>query len=511
MNKAPWLLLAMALACSDASEKFPTKAENTAAQCQDGKDNDGDGFTDCDDQNCQVLPVCKTKKDGGAPPDGPGKVDQKVGKDGGKQPDQKVTLDQKVTPDQKMKPDQKLVPDLSPKPDQTVPDKGPAGCKSNKECSDGISCTADICTAGKCSNLLLAGFCLLGNKCVKNGAVNPAHVCERCDTSASTLAWSKTPACVFTLAGTGAAGYKDGPVLAAQFEVSYSVAVNSAGMVVIGDTLNRRVRAISAGKVTTLAGNGTLGFANGAAAKAMFNGIRGIEIDNSGKVYVGDYKNYRVRLVSGGQVTTFAGSGATGFADGAASAAQFSRVFAVATDTAGKLYVADGDNNRIRVVSGGKVTTLAGSGKKGFTDGPAASAKFDLPTGVAVDKSGNVYVADYFNNRIRKISGGKVTTLAGTGYTGLLDGAAANATFSNPIGVEVDGSGNVLVADLGNNRVRKVSAGLVTTYAGSTAGFADGPAATAKFNGLSDIAMGPKGNLYVTDYKNYRVRLVTPP
>ena len=208
-------------------------------------------------------------------------------------------------------------------------------------------------------------------------------------------------------------------------------------------------------------------------------------------------------------VATLAGSTA-GFADGTGGAAQFNGPYGVAVDYSGTAYVADGNNHRIRkITSAGVVTTLAGSGARGFSDGTGVAAQFNYPIGVAVDSSGTVYVADAGNNRIRKITpAGVVTTLAGYA-AGSADGTGGAAQFKDPRGVAVDPSGTVYVADYGNHRIRKITpAGVVTTLAGSTAGFADGTGSAARFNVPFGVAVDSSGTVYVADYCNHRIRKI---
>ena len=221
-----------------------------------------------------------------------------------------------------------------------------------------------------------------------------------------------------------------------------------------------------------------------------------------------------IASADGSVVSTLAGSGVPGFADGPGATAQFRNPVGVAVDAAGNVYVADHSNSRIRKVSpAGVVSTLAGSGLYGFSDGPGATAQFGGPTGVAVDAAGNVYVADLGNQRIRKVSpAGVVSTLAGSGVSGFADGPGATAQFNLPLGVAVDSAGNVYVADGINQRIRKVSpAGVVSTLAGSGVfGFADGPGATAQFWGPTGVAVDSAGNVYVAEGGNQRIRKVSP-
>jgi len=258
-------------------------------------------------------------------------------------------------------------------------------------------------------------------------------------------------------------------------------------------------------QVTTLAGNGSQGSANGFGAAADFRGPFGVAIDGFGNMYVADTNNNRIRkITAAGEVTTLAGSGNFEFTDGFGVNAQFRAPGGVAVDGAGNVYVADPFNHRIRkITAAGQVTTLAGNGTAGIVDGAESTAQFSSPGGVAVDGAGNVYVADAGNNRIRKITAtGQVTTLAG-------DGTAAQFRF--PGGVAVDGAGNVYVADTNNHRIRKITAtGQVTTLAGNgTAAFADGAGVNARFDLPYGVAVDGAGNVYVADTANHSIRKIT--
>jgi sugar lactone lactonase YvrE len=318
---------------------------------------------------------------------------------------------------------------------------------------------------------------------------------------------------VATLAGSGNPSFADGTGAVASFNAPQGVATDPAGNVYVGDTGNDRVRKITSGVVTTLAGSGGAGFADGTGGGAQFLGPQGVATDASGTVYVADEFNDRIRkITSVGVVMTLAGNSSSGFTDALGPSARFFYPFGVALDGAGNVYVADSQNCRIRKVApAGGVTTAAGSGVCGFADGAATVARFSYPTGVAVDAPGNVYVADMQNHRIRKVSpAGDVTTLAG-GADGYADGVGAGALFSHPASVAVDGAGNVYVADSSNHRIRQVTLlGVVTTIAGSgVAGFGDGPGALARFNDPIGIALGSAGEIYLADSANNRVRILT--
>ena len=344
-----------------------------------------------------------------------------------------------------------------------------------------------------------------------------------------------TPAgVVTTLAGTaGMPGSSDGTGAAAGFKFPMSVATDSAGNVYVADALNDTIRKVTpAGVVTTLAGSpGVYGSADGTGAAAQFNTPQGVATDAAGNVYVADWLNQIIRKITpAGVVTTLAGTaGMRGSADGMGAAARFYEPEAVATDSAGNVYVADGSNNVVRKITpDGMVTTLAGSAAvMGSADGTGAAASFDNPSGVTTDSAGNVYVADTFNDIIRGITpAGVVTTVAGAaGIPGSTDGAAAAARFDVPTGVATDTAGNVYVADsgvehlvcmecydLGNHVIRKItSAGVVATLAGTAGmpGSADGTGAAARFNTPLGVATDTAGNVYVADTYNSTIRKIT--
>ena len=264
---------------------------------------------------------------------------------------------------------------------------------------------------------------------------------------------------------------------------------------------------VNNGVVTTLAGS-TAGYVDGTGAAVQFNNPFGVTVDMSGTIYVADTYNHRIRKVTpAGVVTTLAGS-TIGYADGTGAAAQFNAPFSVAVNSAGVVYVADLNNNRIRKVTpAGVVTTLAGS-TIGYADGTGAAAQFNNPHSVAVDSTGTVYVADTHNHRIRKVTpAGVVTTLAGS-TQGYVDGTGAAAQFYYPYFVAVDSSGAVYVSDTNNHRIRKVTpAGVVTTLAGSTPGFTDATGTGARFYNPYGITVNSSGILYVVD-GNQRVRQI---
>jgi sugar lactone lactonase YvrE len=359
------------------------------------------------------------------------------------------------------------------------------------------------------------------------------HPCTVVDGSGTISATTPTPVtsvqvvcgpAVGTLAGGSLLGNAvDGTGTAATFNFPEGVAVDAAGNVYVADTSNSLIRKITpAGVVTTLAGTaGTIGYADGPAATAKFWSPSGVAVDTAGNVYVADTNNNRIRKITpAGVVSTLAGSstGASGFTNGTGSAASFYYPNDVALDTAGNLYVADWGNNAIRKITpSGVVSTVAGGGigVTGSTNGAAAGATFNAPRGVAVDTASNVYVADTGNHLIRKIAAGQVTTLAGSTLSGVF-GGFANGTgtasmFDSPMDVAVDGAGNVYVSDVNNYLIRFITPnGVVTTLAGTTktSGFQDGPALSATFGALRGVAVDSAGNVYVSD--GDLIRKVTP-
>ncbi|MDR6370653.1 sugar lactone lactonase YvrE [Chryseobacterium bernardetii] len=313
---------------------------------------------------------------------------------------------------------------------------------------------------------------------------------------------------VSTLAGNGTEGYADGNVNSAMFNRPAGVAVDDVGNVYVADTGNYRLRKITpSGNVSTLAGDGTQGFADGSPNIVKFNGINDLIVDAFGNIYVSDFYNNRIRKVSpSGDVSTFAGNGTAGFADGDNATAQFKNPAGIAIDKEGIIYVADQNNNRIRRITGGQVTTIAGDGVAGYIDGNALSSRFDYPTDIEVVGQ-DLYVVDNWNNKIRKISSGQVSTISGSNY-GFADGTLANAKFYNPLKLVSNKSADLFITDTMNNRIRKISGNQVSTLSGSILGFEDGIAGNAKFYNPNGITIDNQGNLYIADVGNHRIRKI---
>ena len=318
---------------------------------------------------------------------------------------------------------------------------------------------------------------------------------------------------VTTFAGDGSYGSNDGNGANASFYNPYGVAVDSGGNVYVADTQNNKIRKVTAaGVVTTLAGSGISGSTDATGVNASFSGPRGMAVDSSGNVYVADFQNNKIRkITAAGVVTTLAGDGSYGSTDATGTNASFSLPQGVAVDSSGNVYVAEWAGNKIRkVTAAGVVTTFAGSGQGGSTDATGTNASFYNPYGVAVDSGGNVYVADAANNKIRKVTAaGIVTTFAGSGQGCFIDATGTNASFYSPSGVAVDSGGNIYVADSQNNKIRKVSSGAVVTTLAGINSSQDGIGAAASFNQPSGVAVDSSGNIYVADAGNNKIRKVT--
>jgi sugar lactone lactonase YvrE len=340
------------------------------------------------------------------------------------------------------------------------------------------------------------------------------------DSGNNTLRAVSPAGAVSTLAGTsGKKGNVDGTGAAASFNYPTGVAVAGNGQIYLADSRNYVVRTVSpAAVVLTLAGDAaSAGTVDGVGAAARFDSPVGVAIDDLGIMYVADNANNTIRKIDRQhRVTTLAGTADTaGSADGFGARARFNSPMGIASDAVGFVYVADTFNDVIRVISPmGDVRTLAGkAGVPGATDGVRQAARFDHPVGIAVGRHGDVFVADGYNNTIRRITpAGVVSTVAGIpGATGSTDGAAAAATFSYPLGVTQGPDDALYVADAYNNTVRKIAHGVVSTLAGTagTEGSNDGTGANARFVYPSAITVDQSGTIYVSDMDNQLIRRIT--
>lgn len=313
---------------------------------------------------------------------------------------------------------------------------------------------------------------------------------------------------VATLAG-GEAGFADGAAGEARFDSPNGIDIDSEGRLYVADAGNHRIRLVTPdGRASTFAGS-VEGFQDGALAEAKFRSPYGVAVAG-GVVYVADTENHRIRKITlSGGVSTYAGDGTAGFADGPAATAQFNSPFSVAVAQDGSLYVADAGNRRIRKITPeGAVSTVVG-GESGNVDGPLASARFAVPNDLAVDGEDGLYVVDGINHNVRYVDFklNIVRTLAGSGQGGNVDGIGVRAKLNSPSGLAVVEDG-VLVADTRNHKIRflKKDGTLVTVVGVPEAGNADGNGATARLNEPTDLVVGPDGTAYVSDTKNARIR-----
>lgn len=329
-------------------------------------------------------------------------------------------------------------------------------------------------------------------------------------------------------AGTGDHGFAGdgGPAAESQMHWPEEVVADSAGNVYIADTWNCRVRRVDpSGRIVTVAGTGKHGYSGdgGPAAEASLNVPKGLALNPKGNLYVADSKNNRIRMIdASGTITTIAGTGRSGFTGdgGPAVEARLRYPCGVAVDAAGNVYFGDSSNNRVRMIdSTGVICTIAGTGRRGFRGdgGPAAEAALNWPDSLAMDAQGGLLVADHYNNRIRRIDrSGLIRTVAGTGKRafGGDGGPAERAHLNRPSGLAVDRSGNVYIADHGNGRVRCVdTSGIITTFAGGGDPYHNGdggPALRANFGIIQGLALGPGGGVYIADSRRHCIRKFEP-
>lgn len=328
---------------------------------------------------------------------------------------------------------------------------------------------------------------------------------------------------VSTLAGpAGVTGTTNASGGSARFNAPSAIALDSSGIRFVADTANHTIRKIAANAaVSTLAGGaGVSGSLDATTTAARFNAPAGVAVDAAQNVWVADTGNHTIRkITSAGVVTTLAGSaGLSGSTDATGTAARFSSPAGMTVNSSGNLFVCDAGNHTIRKITAtGVVTTIAGSpGLPGTTNANGTAARFNAPTGIVIDSSGNLYVADSGNHAVRKVTpAGDVTTIAGSAASsGSTDATGTSARFNSPKAITIDAAGTLYVADSGNHCVRKLTAaGVVTTIAGlaATSGTADGTGTAARFNSPAGIAVTPDGfNLYIADTINHTIRCATP-
>ncbi|MDX2128144.1 MAG: NHL repeat-containing protein [Chloroherpetonaceae bacterium] len=317
-----------------------------------------------------------------------------------------------------------------------------------------------------------------------------------------------------TVAGNGTLGFVNGAVENASFNNPYGITIGNDGVIYVSDNGNHVIRKIlPTGVVQTLSGNGSSGSQNGLPDSTRFNSPIRLAVDSLGNVYVADFNNNVIRKVTpDGVSSVYAGSGVAGFADGDSTQAQFYSPAGICLAPGLILYVTDFNGHRVRKITPDrKVTTYAGSGISGFADGIGISAQFLGPSDVAIDKSGNLYVSEFLSNRIRKISPDQsVRVFAGGTSAGFADGSGSSAQFNSPDGITVDSAGAVWVCDRGNNLFRKISLdGRVSTIAGCSAqGFSDGRGKDIRLNAPRDVAIDANGNFIIADGISNRIRKI---
>lgn len=403
---------------------------------------------------------------------------------------------------------------LPPGPAQSLTQCGSAG-EACKSCDDQAACSTDACSAGACQNVPAAGFCLIDAACHADGAYKSALKCLQCQSSKDALGWTglTNKGCVATFAGSGATGSADGPAHLASFDHPFGVAVDAAGAVYVGDSFNHVIRLITGGTVSTFAGTGsfqTYPF-DGPAASATFFLPDGLALDGAA-LYVAEAGFNVIRRITGGQVLVLAGSSAPCSLDGPLKQACFAGPTGLAVTPGGTVYVADHQNHLIRRIANGQVETFAGVTSPGFYNGQRLSSQFNYPTDVAVDPGGAVLVADQDNHCVRKIENDAVTTLAGAcGTSGIANGPLTVARFNFPSGLALDAAGAIYVADCYNHAIRKISGGQVETLAGTgQPGDDDGPLAAATFYTPKTVAVSSSGAVYVADQANNKIRVIVP-
>jgi len=331
-----------------------------------------------------------------------------------------------------------------------------------------------------------------------------------------TISFSAGAQHISTTAGmAGISGNVNGNGRNARFNEPFGIACDTAGNTYVADRLNHCIRKIStSGQVTTVAGSGSPGSADGVGTQASFNEPWGVACDDNGVLYIADTKNYKIRRIEpNGNVTTLAGTGAFGTTNGAALLAKFGFPVGIAVNSDGSvIYVSDYNTHVIRKISGGQVTTVAGSAfLPGAADGAGATASFNHPCGLALVPNDNLLIADEWNAKIRSMTpAGIVSTVAGNGFPGAADGPFTLTQFNGPTGITADNAGNVWVADASNHAIRKLdfTNNLVTTPAGSAGqpGSADGNGTAARFHFPSGIAFHSTGTIVIADRSNHTIR-----
>ena len=315
---------------------------------------------------------------------------------------------------------------------------------------------------------------------------------------------------VFTIAGTGKKGDKDGPGNEANFKYPYGIAVQNDGTIIIADSLNNKIRGIDLdGNVFTIAGTGEPGDKDGPGNEATFSNPYGIAIRDDGTIIVTDSYNHKIRGIDlDGNVFIIAGTGEVGDKDGHEATFYYPCGIAIRND--GTIIVADSYNNKIRGIDlDGNVYTIAGTGEIGNKDGPGNEATFYHPGGITIKPDGTIIVVDTYNRKIREIDlDGNVHTISGTGEQGDKDGPGNEATLNNPYGISIRDDGTIIVSDTYNHKIRGIdSYGNVITIVGTgVRGDKDGTGNEATFYHPQGIAIRDDGTIIVSDTRNNKIR-----
>jgi sugar lactone lactonase YvrE len=336
--------------------------------------------------------------------------------------------------------------------------------------------------------------------------------------SAQLMIKGQVPVLVMTVAGTNVSGYVDSNIGSnVRFYQPNGLGYFSGGLIAVADGWNHLIRLVDpgTGATDTYAGQNSPGYVNGPSKGAKFSFPLGLTVDKSLDVLVADYSNNLIRRIDSfglRNVSTIAGTGVAGYRDGNAGEAQFNSPNDVVVDANGNIFVTEFTNHTVRKITpNGDVSTFAGNGRAGYQDGTGTSAQFNQPGGLTIDPAGNLYVTEWTGGRVRKITPqGLVTTIAGTNKTGFMDGQGSAALFWLPDGITIDPVGNLYMTEAGNMAIRKIDPqGNVTTVAGlGVPGFKDGDKGTAMFNVPGGIIWHPSGSLYVSDTGNHSIRRI---
>jgi len=318
---------------------------------------------------------------------------------------------------------------------------------------------------------------------------------------------------VSTVAGSGITGFSNGPANLAQFNRPVGIVVDDNQNLIVADFRNHCIRKVdSSGTVSTVAGNcGVSGFADGNGSAARFNGPGGVDVDQNGNIFVTDNFNQRIRKIDPqGNVTTLAGNGNVGYVNGTGSSVELNIPRDLVVDRNNGVIYFVGRNNVVRKLGPtGFVSTFAGDGIAGFVNGPIAQARFNFLSGIAIDHLGNIYVTEQGNHSVRLITNGTVSTVAGTGTRGFNDGPAINAQFDRPVNIDVDENGKLYVCDFDNNRIRAIDNGVVTTLAGDgIRAFRNGPSQISQIGETFGLAVFKSHTIYFNDASAERVRML---